>query len=54
MIVNIISKVYGTSTKNFNDDGTDLGLVNLETLGFKAFFERNNHSMIIIRGDLDS
>ena len=54
MIVNKVSKVYGPSIKNICEAGADLGLVNLETLGFLVFFERYKESMIEIRCDLES
>ena len=38
MIVNIISKVYGPSIKNFYDDGSDLGLMNFRDIGVLGFF----------------
>ena len=34
VIVNSTSKVYGPSIKNLYEAGADLGLMNLETLGF--------------------
>ena len=48
MIVNKVSKVYGPSIKNICEAGADLGLVNLETLGFEAFLERNKRAMVKI------
>ena len=54
MIVNKVSKVYGPSIKNFYEAGSDLGLMNLETLGFCGFFEQNKQYTIKLRGDLNS
>ena len=40
--------------KNFYEAWDDLGLMNLETLEFKGFFNRYKESTIEIRGDLES
>ena len=39
MIVNLTSKVFGPSMNNFYEAWDDLGLMNLESLGFLAEYE---------------